>query len=100
MKILYKILLISLIVILTFSGISYCVKGAINQEIASWHSSFTTSQSTDKRMKNWKSELLNNLKSTFGYEGNTINEMMAMKTKIYIVDDSKKDSYKIRVRRR
>ena len=49
-------------------------------------------------MKKWKKELLKKLKSTFNYDGDSINEKMAMKTKIYITKEDG-DSCTIRIRK-
>lgn len=100
-KKLYQILVFALLFFIIGIPKSYSVSKPLNEIIASWHSDFTTSESTDEKMQGWKSELLEKLKTVFGYEGNTINEMMAMKTKIYITNDPEKDSTcKIRIRRR
>lgn len=79
-------------------NLSYGYSGELNYEIAKWHSDFSTSEATDKNMKEWKSKLLSELKSTFDYDGDTIREKMAMKTKIYIIDESK-DKCTIRIRK-
>lgn len=100
-KKLYQILVFTVIFIVIGIAKVYSVSEPINQTIVSWHSEFTTSESTDEKMREWKSELLEKLKSTFTYDGNRINEMMAMKTKINITNDPEKDSTcKIRVRRK
>lgn len=100
-KRLYQILVFIVILIVLGIGKVYSVNAPIDQTIVSWHSEFTTSESTDEKMREWKSQLLEQLKITFNYDGNRINEMMAMKTKIYITNDPEKDSTcSIRVRRR
>lgn len=95
------VILISIIVFLVICvNKSYSVSEPINEVIAKWHSDFTTSESTDTKINEWKSELLEKLKSTFNYDGNLINQKMAMKTKIYITRRLDKNSkYKIRIRR-
>lgn len=100
-KRLYQILVLIIFFLVIGVNQSYGVSDTLNEKIASWHSDFTSSESTDKKMKQWKSDILNKLKTTFNYKRNTINEMMAMKTKIYITNDPEKNSTcKIRIRRK
>lgn len=89
------------IVILLMFGIKsnvYGYSGNIDKEIASWHSDFSSSEATEENMKNWKKELLKKLSSTFNYDAESINEKMAMKTKIYITKEDG-DSCTIRIRK-
>ncbi len=84
--------------ILVIKSNVYGYSGSIDKEIASWHSDFSSSEATEKNMKKWKKELLKKLKSTFNYDGDSINEKMAMKTKIYITKEDG-DSCTIRIRK-
>lgn len=98
-KIYKKIIIIEIINILILNSVTYGTNETINEEVAAWHSDFTTSESTDTKMNEWKTEILKKLKETFGYSENQINEKMASQTKLYITP-SGSSKYKIRVRRR
>ena len=60
--------------ILVIKSNVYGYSGSIDKEIASWHSDFSSSEATEKNMKKWKKELLKKLKSTFNYDGDSIND--------------------------
>lgn len=98
-KKIYSLFVVSIIfLLLAIKSFVYGYSGSIDKEVASWNSDFTTAESTEENMKKWEKELVSKLNSTFNYDGETVKEKMAMKTKIYITKDDG-DSCTIRIRR-
>lgn len=89
-KKLYKIFILSIFIfIIMCNGKSIAVESKnINKPITNWTSGRFNGW-TDELKKEEYEKILTNLKNDFGYEGNTINEEMKMKTTISITKKSK-----------